>query len=330
MPEPSHPAHHRRRGFRNPHNHDAHDGWDALRWLPGFLLKPYSRPRLPQHRPDLARLHDPAGTDLLTWIGHSSFLLQLGGRSLVTDPHLTARASPLRRIGPRRLQRPALDFADLPPLDLALISHNHYDHLDEPTVVRLAREHPSLRFVVPLGLADWFARRDIHRVTELDWWQHADFDGLRVHAVPAQHFSGRGAHDRNSTLWCGFVVESGDRRCYFAGDTGYSPDFTDIGARFAPIDLALLPIGAYAPRWFMRSMHINPEEAVRIHRDIGSRLSIAMHWGTFRLTEEPVDEPPQQLRAALDAAGIARDRFRVLAHGETLQLDHAPSLRRQA
>ncbi|WP_281784180.1 MBL fold metallo-hydrolase [Sinimarinibacterium flocculans] len=321
MPDSAAPSHHTRRGFRNPHSNDAHGGWDALRWLPGFLLKPYRRPELPWRRPDPALLRTPTDTDRLTWIGHSSFLLQFAGRNLVTDPHLTARASPLRRAGPRRLNPPALDFPDLPPLDLALISHDHYDHLDEATVVRLSREHPSLHFVVPLGLKAWFARRGIVRVTELDWWQHTDIGGLRVHAVPAQHFSGRGARDRNATLWCGFVVESDGRRAYFAGDTGYSPDFAAIGARFAPVDLALIPIGAYAPRWFMQAMHIDPEEAVRIHRDIGSRFSVAMHWGTFRLTEEPIDEPPQRLRAALDAAGIAQDRFRVPAHGETLALE---------
>jgi N-acyl-phosphatidylethanolamine-hydrolysing phospholipase D len=320
MPDSTPPAHHAARGFRNPHSSDAHGGWDVLRWLPGFLLKPYRKPLLPQRRPDIAQLHARAGVDRLTWIGHSSFLLQFGGRNLVTDPHLTPRASPLRSAGPLRLNPPALDFADLPALDLALISHNHYDHLDEATVVRLAREHPQLHFVVPLGLKAWFAQRRIHAVTELDWWQHADIAGVRVHAVPAQHFSGRGANDRNATLWCGFVVEAERRRCYFAGDTGYSPDFVDIGARFAPIDLALIPIGAYAPRWFMHTMHINPDEAVRIHRDIGSRQSVAMHWGTFRLTEEPIDEPPQRLRAALDAAGIAHGEFRVLAHGETLAL----------
>jgi N-acyl-phosphatidylethanolamine-hydrolysing phospholipase D len=320
MADSARPAHHHPRGFRNPHSTDDHGGWDVLRWLPGFLLKPYRKPALPQHRPDLARLHVPSGKALLTWIGHSSFLLQLDGCNLITDPHLTERASPLRRAGPLRLNPPALGFDELPPLDIALISHNHYDHLDEATVRRLARDHHRLHFVVPLGLKAWFARRGITRVTELDWWQRTDVGKLRVHSAPAQHFSGRSANDRNATLWCGFVVEADGRRCYFAGDTGYSPDFVDIGARFAPIDLALIPIGAYAPRWFMHAMHINPEEAVHIHRDIGSRLSVAMHWGTFRLTEEPIDEPPHRLRAALDAAGIEQDRFRVLAHGETLSL----------
>lgn len=311
------PKHHRPRGFRNNQRTPPHGGLDALRWLPGFLLKPYTKVVLPQRRPDANALRSNRSQQLLTWIGHSTFLLQFAGRNLITDPHLSSRASPVGFAGPLRYTQPAMSYADLPPLDIALISHNHYDHLDEPTVRRLAREHPHLHFVVPLGLKAWFRRRGIERVTELDWWDGAEIAGLKVHAVPAQHFSGRGAHDANATLWCGFVVESATQRCYFAGDTGYSPDFIDIGRRFAPIDLALIPIGAYAPRWFMQSMHIDPDEAVRIHQDIGAKQSVAMHWGTFRLTEEPLDEPPQRLRQALAAADIAEERFWVLEHGET-------------
>lgn len=316
----SRPRHHTARGFRNNHTTDQHGGLDVLRWLPGFLLKPYRKPQFTVLRPPVERLRHNRTQDTLTWIGHSSFLLQLAGRNLVTDPVLGERASPLGFAGPQRLNPPALHHADLPPLDLALISHNHYDHLDETAVRRLAHEHPQLQFIVPLGLKRWFAQRRIERVTELDWWQNTEIAGLRVHAVPAQHFSGRNASDRNATLWCGFVVEARDRRVYFAGDTGYCADFADIGARFAPIDLALLPIGAYEPRWFMQFMHVNPEDAVKIHRDIGSRQSVAMHWGTFRLTEEPLDEPPHRLRRALDDAGIPYDRFWVLQHGETRDL----------
>lgn len=311
------PRHHTSRGFRNNHPTDAHGGLDLLRWLPGFLLKPYRKLHFSVRPPPVEQLRANRTQDTLTWIGHSTFLLQLSGRNLVTDPHFSERASPLAFAGPRRLTPPALRAEDLPPLHIALVSHNHYDHLDEPSVRRLARLHPDLTFVVPLGLGRWFARRRIARVVELDWWQHADIAGLRVHAVPAQHFSGRGLRDRDATLWCGFVVETPTRRVYFAGDTGYCPDFAEIGARFAPIDLSLLPIGAYEPRWFMRYMHANPEDAVRIHRDVGSQLSVAMHWGTFRLTEEPLDEPPQRQRRALNAAGLPPERFQVFQHGES-------------
>ncbi|HEX4895801.1 MAG TPA: MBL fold metallo-hydrolase [Solimonas sp.] len=318
MPESGTPPRLPRR-YRNRYTQDAHGGLDALRWLPGYLLRPWKRVDFPVRRPDPALLARPEPR--LTWIGHSSFLLRFAGRSLVTDPHLSQRASPFSFAGPARLTPPALEHADLPPLDLALISHDHYDHLDETTVCRLAREHPRLQFVVPSGLKAWFARRGITRVTELGWWESAEVAGLTVHAVPVQHFSGRGPHDRNRTLWCGFMVEGGGQRLFFAGDSGYSKDFQDIAERFAPVDLALLPIGAYDPRWFMQHMHMNPEEAVQIHRELRCRRSVAMHWGTFRLTEEPLDEPPQRLRAALAAAGLPAESFWVLEHGESRALD---------
>lgn len=318
------PRHHTATGFRNNHSTDRHGGVDALRWLPSFLFKRYRRVQFPVLRPAVETLRDNRAQDSLTWVGHSTFVLQLGGLNLITDPHFSSRASPVQFAGPLRYTPPAMAIDALPPLDIALISHDHYDHLDEASVVQLARRHPGLTFVVPLGLKAWLARRRIERVIELDWWQHADLGGLRVHAVPAQHFSGRSAHDRNRTLWCGFVVEHVGQRVYFAGDTGYSPDFADIGARFAPIDLALIPIGAYEPRWFMQSMHVNPEEAVRIHQDVGSRRSVAMHWGTFRLTEEPLDEPPHRLRRALATEGIDPDRFWIMQHGQTRHLQPAP------
>ncbi len=308
------PPHHRTRWFRNNYPHHRPPLAEMLRWLLSFGLQRYRKVEFPLTRPTLQ-----AGADgnAVTWIGHSTFLLQCEGRALITDPHLSARASPFTFAGPLRLTPPAVDYADLPSLDIALISHNHYDHLDDATVRRLAREHPQLQFVVPLGLKPWFLRRGITRVTELDWWQHTELAGLNIHAVPVQHFSGRSTRDRNLTLWCGFVVETASRKLFFAGDSGYSQDFADIGKRFAPFDLALLPIGAYDPRALMRAMHVNPEEAVKIHRDIGSRQSVAMHWGTFRLTEEPLDEPPLRLRSALAEAGVAVEHFWVLQHGET-------------
>lgn len=261
--------------------------------------------------------------DSLTWVGHDTFVVQWGGLNLITDPHFSERASPVSFAGPKRWAAPGLGFEQLPPMDVVLVSHNHYDHLDAASVMRLAREHPGAHFIVPRGLRRWFVKRGAERVIELDWWQAVEVAGCRVTAVPAQHFSGRGLRDRNRVLWCGFVVERAGRRLYFAGDTGYSRDFADIGARFAPVDLALLPIGAYEPRWFMQSMHVNPEDAVKIHRDIGARLSVAMHWGTFRLTTEPMDEPPRRLAAARAAAGLTEDAFRVLAHGQTIRLGSA-------
>jgi N-acyl-phosphatidylethanolamine-hydrolysing phospholipase D len=323
MPTRSSPRSHFHKGFfRNRYSSTAHGpSWDLLKFLWGMRTSAFRTPNLPQQTPNVAWLKANREVNALTWIGHSSFLLQINGLNVVTDPHLTRRASPLRNAGPKRVNPPALDFPDLPPLDLALISHNHYDHLDERTVVRLAREHAGLTFAVPMGLRRWFDKRGISRVIELDLWQSAEVCGGRVHCVPVQHFSGRSANDRNKTLWCGFIFEHCGKKTFFAGDTGYSADFKDIGEKFAPVDLALIPIGAYEPRDFMAPVHVNPEEAVHIHRDIGSRQSVAMHWGTFRLTLEPLDEPPQKLREALRAAAIDDQKFWILQHGETRQLD---------
>ena len=310
-------THYDRGRYRNRYSAAAHGpSWEFLKFLWNMRVISAQGGELPQRRPDVARLKANRKDSTLTWIGHSSFLLQLHGLNIVTDPHLTARASPLRFAGPRRFNPPALGFADLPGLDIALVSHDHYDHLDETTVKRLAREHEGLSFVVPKGLRRWFLRRGIQRVIELDLWESAEVNGARVHAVPVQHFSGRSATDRNQTLWCGFVLESRGHKVFFAGDTGYSPDFRDIAQKFAPIDLSLIPIGAYDPRQFMQPVHVNPEEAVRIHQDLQSRLSVAMHWGTFRLTLEPLDEPPRKLAEALHAGGLSPEAFVVLQHGE--------------
>lgn len=307
--------------FRNRYSAQAHGlSWDFFKFLWELRRLSKQGTDLPQRRPDTAWLRANRDTPALTWLGHSTFLLQLGGLNVVTDPHLTSHASPFTFAGPRRFNPPALDFHELPPLDLALISHDHYDHLDERTVVRLAREHAGLTFVVPRGLKTWFARRGIVRVIELDLWEQGTSGAATVHCVPVQHFSGRGPHDRNATLWCGYVLELAGRKVFFAGDTGYSRDFADIAARHGAMDLSLLPIGAYDPRFYMAPVHVNPEEAVQIHRDLGSRLSVAMHWGTFRLTLEPLDEPPRKLAEALAAQGVAPEAFRVLQHGETLKL----------
>lgn len=312
------PSPHFRRGrFQNRYTHDQHGLGQFLKWLPDYLKARNQAIRFPSVKPDSAFLKANRDSSTITWIGHSSFLVQTGGVNLVTDPHLTERASPFSFAGPKRMMPPAMDFADLPSLDLALISHNHYDHLDEVTVQRLAREHPALHFVVPLGLKAWFFKRGIASVTELDWWQDARIGNSRVTAVPVQHFSGRGANDRNKTLWCGLMAEIAGRKIFFAGDTGYSKDFAEIGERFGPIDLAMIPIGAYQPRWFMSAMHIDPEEAVQIHQDLRSLQSVAMHWGTFQLTEEPPDQPPQKLVRALAEKSVSLEKFWVFKHGET-------------
>jgi N-acyl-phosphatidylethanolamine-hydrolysing phospholipase D len=257
----------------------------------------------------------------LTWVGHSSVLLQLDGLNILTDPIWSERASPVGFAGPRRWVPPGIAFNELPPLDVVLLSHNHYDHLDDATVRSLTRSHASAAWVVPLGLGSFVTRRGARHVTELDWWQEHSLQSLRIAAMPAQHFSARGFGDRGDTLWCGFALATASgRRVYFAGDTGFHPEFGKIGARYGPFDVALLPIGAYEPRWFMRYLHMNPEEAVQAFRALHARVMVPIHWGTFKLTDEAMDEPPVRARHAWDRAGLPPSDYRQLAHGETLVL----------
>ncbi len=213
---------------------------------------------------------------------------------------------------------------DLPPIDLVLISHNHYDHLDRITVKQLARRSRAqaqpTHFIVPLGLAGKLRGFGVREVQELDWWQSLNFRGLRVGCVPAQHWSARTLWDRNRTLWCGFTVHAGDFGFYFAGDTGYWHGVPEITQRMGRIDLAALPIGAYAPRWFMQGQHIDPAQAVQMHLELSARRSIAIHWGTFELADDALDEPPIKLRSALADTGLGEDDFWLLRHGESRPL----------
>jgi len=259
-----------------------------------------------------------------TWIGHSSALLQVGGLNVLTDPVFCERASPVQWLGPRRMSAPGLDLAELPPIDVVLVSHNHYDHLDKATVRRLARARPETTWLAPLRLGATLRSWGARRVFELDWWQSADVDGLLVTATPARHFSSRGFHDRNRTLWCGFALTIGRWRGYFAGDTAYHEDFAEVGARSGPFDFVMLPIGAYEPRWFMSRVHADPDEAVQIYQDVRSAhpdaphpLMLGIHWGTFRLTTEPVDEPPLRVAARWSAEGLDPSRLWIPRVGET-------------
>lgn len=318
--------HHIKNGFRNNYVHDRHGAGDFLKFLAEFRDAPAPQ-QFPMATNDPAYLQANRSERTITWIGHDSFLIQINGLNLLTDPHFTERASPVGWAGPARMMPPGLALAQLPHIDAVLISHNHYDHLDEGSVLALQQRQSDKppRYFVPMGVKAWFTTREIDDVVELDWWQSAEFGGATFHALPVQHFSGRGPFDRNATLWCGWAVQWPDYSLFFAGDSGYSKDFRDIGERFGGFDLSLIPIGAYDPRWFMRAMHVDPEEAVQIHHDVKSRRSIGMHWGSFVLTTEDPSEPPRRLEQAVRAAGLAQDIFSVMQHGETRWLDQAAS-----
>jgi len=269
--------------------------------------------------PDLKSIHAPDPERIqLTWIGHSSFLIQVEGLNILTDPVFSRRASPLPFTGPVRLAPPGLDFKNLPRIDAVLISHDHYDHMDKRTLQRLGGKP---RIFVPLGHRRMLAAWGLYRVSELDWWQSSPLGPALVHCVPARHNSNRGLFDADTSLWSGWVIETRRGAVYFAGDTGYGPHFEDIGRRWKPIRLALLPIGAYSPRRVIRTVHIDPPEAVRAHLELEAEASVAMHWGTFALSPipplEPMAEPPLYLRRVLKDAGLDDKDFRVMKIGET-------------
>ena len=259
----------------------------------------------------------PPGRGAVTFIGHSTFLLQFDGLTVLTDPMFAARAGPFGLLGPRRARPPALALTALPPIDVVLVTHNHYDHLDLATLQWLARERRP-RFVTTLGNQAWFAARGVTNVVELDWWQtHRHGAELEITCTPAQHFAARSPWDRCRTLWGGFALRTSHGSVYFCGDSGWGSHFAEIGKKFGPLDLALLPIGAYEPRWFMTPVHVDPDEAVRAHLAVRSRRSLGMHFGTFQLTDEAIDAPLHALAAARTAHGIAPEDFSTLDFGET-------------
>ena len=236
--------------------------------------------------------------------------------NLLTDPHWSDRASPFSFAGPKRVTPPGLRFEDLPPIHLVLISHDHYDHLDVATVLRLAEVHRPL-FLVPLGLKAWLADLGITTVEELDWWESRSINGLTLTCLPAQHFSSRTFWDRNRRLWSGWAVGGRQKRFFFAGDTGYYDVFKEIGSRLGPFDLAAIPIGAYMPAEIMKSGHTTPEEALQLFEDVRGRRFLGIHWGTFDLAEEPIEEPPRRVEAEAVRRGIDPGRLFLLKHGET-------------
>jgi N-acyl-phosphatidylethanolamine-hydrolysing phospholipase D len=316
--------HHTPEGFKNNYSTTVATenfwAWQWERTVGGLPKKPENDYKFPVVAPDLAWLKANKTEVTATWIGHATVLLQVAGINILTDAHFTDRASPVAFAGPKRFVPPGITLENLPHIDAVVISHNHYDHLDEKTVLRLSSQPGgSPRFFVGLGLKKWFNTREITNVAEMDWWDKETFKGVDFIFTPVQHWSARSVNDRFETLWGGWAMRHPSFSAYFAGDTGYSQDFKDINKRLGDFDLGLIPVGAYAPRWFMASQHVDPPEAVKIHQDLKAHTSIGIHWGTFELTDEPLDEPPKQLAIERTKAGIAAERFFVVKHGETVK-----------
>ena len=322
------PAHHTAGGYRNLHvEAPERNFFDflAMRWFGDTKWADHAAraAEVPVRDLDIEQVRTPAQVSRITWLGHSTFLLQ--GRSprgqpvnILTDPAFGDRVSPLSFAGPKRYTRHVVDYAALPPIDVVVISHNHYDHLDA-VAIRLLGDRPL--YLVPLGLKPWFVEHGVapERVRELDWWDRATAAGLTFEAMPSQHWSARGLTDRFATLWASWLIHLEGRRIWFAGDTGYNPvQFREIGRAAPGIDIALIPIGGYAPRSFMRLYHVDPEGAIRIHRDVRARQSIGMHWGTYPLTAEGPIDPVVELEKQKRKLGLRDDEFITMTLGESI------------
>lgn len=328
--------HHRPDGFANrfpetwPDERPSFWRWQWERVIGTLPAQDLSR--VPWRKADAAWLRANSTDVSVTWFGHSSALWQVNGLNILTDPQFSERASPVGFAGPKRLVPLPLQLSELPRIDAVFISHNHYDHLDLATVKALAAQPggPPL-FIVPLGVDLWMREQGVTRVQKMDWWDHVALPApggpVTVNFVPVQHWSSRTPFDRNATLWGGFVLQAqalgAPLAMFYAGDTGYSRDFQEIGARFGPFDFAQIPVGCYLPRWFMQSQHVNEDEAVQIHLDLKSRLSMGVHWGSFRLCDDGVDAPIDGLPKARERHDVPADRFVLFAMGETRVLRRA-------
>ena len=292
-------------------------GSQTLKWLLGWHDE--KRPKSPATGVVIPYMYNDgqglrrATADTLTWIGQASFLIQLGGKNLLIDPVLSRSLGFIRRNSP-----PGLDWPALPKPDAVFITHNHRDHMDAPTLKRLG---PEPVYVVPKGLGHWFRHNGFSRVIEMGWWQQEEIEGLDVTFVPAEHWSRRSLTDINTSWWGGYVIARNGLCIYHSGDTGWFDGFFGIAERFPDIHAAMLPVGAYAPRWFMRAQHIDPEEAVKAFRILGAKQFIGMHWGTFKLSDEPLDEPMHVLPLIWEKEELERQRLESGVLGKTLRLD---------
>lgn len=291
-------------------------------WREGWPKRVWPRHvDIPGSPPPPARVTGPDWR--VTWVGHATVLVQADGLNILTDPVWIPAAGPLGQLGPRRSTDPGVPLDQLPPVALILLSHNHYDHLDIPTLRALhLRDHPTI--VTPLGNGRYLAKRGIPGAIELGWGDTTEVRGARVWVTEARHFSGRGLFDRDRNLWGAFVVELPGGKLYFGGDTGFGPHFSDAARAYGPMRLALLPIGAYLPVWMMQPVHTNPEEAVRAHLDLQAEYSLGIHWGAFPLAADNFADPPRLLAEARTAHGIAEAAFFLLRPGEGATLPAPP------
>ncbi|HEU64701.1 MAG: hypothetical protein KR126chlam4_00835 [Candidatus Anoxychlamydiales bacterium] len=259
-----------------------------------------------------------ASNPWVMWVGHCTFLIKVNNLNILTDPIWTQKCSPVSSIGPQRKLPPAIDLDQLTKVDYVVISHNHYDHLDKKTVINLNKKFPNIKWIVPLGMKRWMKKIKVVNITELDWWENFEDGFIEIYATPAQHYSGRSLLDGNKVLWVGYVIVSKNdqKKLYFTGDTGYNEiDFKQIGKKFKFMDLSLIPIGTYVPRKFMNPVHIDPQDAVKIHKDVNSNFSVAMHWKIFNLSDEAMLQPPYELYLSLQKENIDLSKFRVLDPG---------------
>ncbi len=299
--------------FFLPWGDDLKSFWSVIKWKLTSSSEPW-----PDQIPVKNYPFRPLGnseTASATFINHATFLLQFPGLNVLTDPIYSERAGPFGFVGPQRVRSPGIPFESLPPIDVVVVSHNHYDHMDIETLKKLdAKFHPL--FLVPLGDEKLLKSENIEHVQALDWWDEVRVKNVRFIFAPAQHWSARHLWDKNKCLWGSWMIDSGVLKVYHGGDTGYGRHFLDIKTRLGAPDLALLPIGAYEPRWFMRYYHMNPEEALKAHLDLEARTSIGMHFGTFQLTDEGIDRPLNDLKLAQEKQKISQDKFFILDQGE--------------
>ena len=311
------PSHHLVRGFRNlDPAYDYTVLGRARSLVRRAVRREPERGALPVSiHNDGAGLRANGSEPTVTWIGHATLLVQLDGVNILTDPIWNDHAGPLG-LGPRRLVPPGLRFEDLPPIHAVIISHDHYDHLDLPTVLLLAHTHHP-RFFVPLGIGSWLAEHGVHDAVELDWWERSTFRGLTFVATPAQHSSGRTLTDQNLRLWCSWAILGHHRRFFFGGDTGYTPAMAEIGRELGPFDVAAIPIGGYSAFNLHHPNHVSPEEGIQLFEDVRGRLLVPMHWGTFALNREPFREPPERLLAEALRRGL-EERVALLSQGQSI------------